>query len=206
MNPTPESEDRQCFNRWAATYEKNIAQIFIDRLHRHTLDLLVKQTGEKNPAVIADIGCGTGRLLRHAGKRWPAAHLIGVDPSPGMLDVARRLTPTGVFYEGQAEALPLPDDSVDAAFSTLSIHHWTEPLKGVLEIVRILRPDGYFCLADISLPGVLSLMDHHFKYNHPETWKSLFIQAGLTVQVLERSLAGFALVMLGKNGPSSQDH
>lgn len=202
MNQVPESDDIQCFNRWADTYEKNAAQFIIDRLHRGALDLLAKQTTEITLEAIADIGCGTGRLLRHAGRRWPAAHLIGVDPSQGMLEVARRLMPAGVFYTGQAESLPLPDDSVDAAFSTLSMHHWAEPLKGLQESVRILRPGGFFCLADIRIPGVLSWLISHFKDNRPETWIPLFTQAGLTVLELERPLAGFALIMLGKKGPS----
>ncbi|MGD0611330.1 MAG: class I SAM-dependent methyltransferase [Anaerolineales bacterium] len=202
MDPIPESDDIQCFNRWAGTYEKSVAQFFIDRLHRDVLDMVGKQAVDNSPGAIADIGCGTGRLLRSAGKRWPAARLIGVDHSPGMLDVARRLTPAGVFYAGSAEALPLPDNSVEAAFSTLSIHHWTEPSKGVQEIVRILRPGGTFCLADIRGPGVLSIVFNHFKFNRSETWNALFSQAGLTVLALERPLAGFGLIMLGKKGTS----
>lgn len=200
MDPTPESDDIQCFDRWASTYEKSVAQFFIDRLHRDVLDMVGKQAAENSLGAIADIGCGTGRLLRSAGKRWPTAHLIGVDHSPGMLDVARRLTPTGAFYIGSAESLPLPDSSVEAAFSTLSIHHWTEPLKGVQEIARILRPGGYLCLADIRGPGVLSMAFKHFKFNRPETWKALFSQAGLTILGWGHPLAGFGLIALGKKG------
>jgi ubiquinone/menaquinone biosynthesis C-methylase UbiE len=200
MDRIPESDDIQCFNQWAGTYENSLVQFFIDRLHRDVLDLLGKKTAGKIPGTLADIGCGTGRLLRNAAKRWPAANLIGVDHSPGMLEVARRLTPAGVFYVGSAGALPLPDNSVDAALSTLSIHHWDEPLTGMREIVRILRPGGYFCLADIKGSGFLSILFNHFKGNRPETWNALFNQAGMTVLALENSLAGFASMMIGEKG------
>jgi ubiquinone/menaquinone biosynthesis C-methylase UbiE len=205
MDQIPESDDIQCFNRWAGTYENSLVQFFIDRLHRDALTLLGKQMAGHAPDAIADIGCGTGRLLRNAARRWPAAHLIGVDHSPGMLEVARRLTPAGVFYAGSAGALPLPDDSVDAALSTLSIHHWDEPLTGMREIVRVLRPGGYFCLADIMGSGFLPILFDHFKGNRPKTWNTLFNQVGMTVLALENSLAGFASIMLGVKGSFPHD-
>jgi len=200
LDPHPESDDVRFFNRWAGAYEKCAAQFFIDHLHRSCLDLVEKEATGNTLEVLADIGCGTGRLLRNAGKRWPAARFLGVDPSQGMLAVARLLMPNGIFCAGSAESLPLPDHSVDVVFSTLSIHHWTDPKRGMVEIMRILHTGGYFCLADIQVPAVLSGLIGHFKGNHPDSWNRLFIQARLTVLAVDHSLAGWGLLMLGKKG------
>ena len=202
---SPESDDIQWFDRWAGSYERCAAQFFIDHLQRSCLDLVGEFSDESNLGVIADIGCGTGRLLRRARKRWPSANLVGVDPSRGMLDVACRLMPSGAFCAGPAESLPLPDQAVDTVFSTLSIHHWQEVEKGLQEIVRILHPGGFFCLADIQIPAMLSKWITHFEGNDPDRWKALFVQSGLTVLALKYRLAGFGLVMLGmkRHGPKN---
>lgn len=65
---------------------------------------------------------------------WPEAHLAGVDPAQGMLEVARHLTPEARFYLGSGEALPLEDASVDLALSTISFHHWQDQAAGVREV------------------------------------------------------------------------
>ena len=57
--------------------------------------------------------------------------LLGVDPAPGMIEVAKRLTPTARLYLGTGEALPLEEASVDLALSTISFHHWQDQAAGV---------------------------------------------------------------------------
>ena len=83
-----------------------------------------------NPQVILDVGCGTGRLLRKAKQQWPDAHLVGVDAAEKMIQQATELFPEAEFHVAMAEALPLPDASVDLAFSTMSFHHWANQAQG----------------------------------------------------------------------------
>jgi ubiquinone/menaquinone biosynthesis C-methylase UbiE len=85
-----------------------------------------------------------------------------------------------------AEALPLPDTSVDLAFSTLSFHHWANQAKGISEVARVLRPQGKFLLADIVIPRWLSLFVRHFRYNSPANIHEMFTQAGLTVELQQQ--------------------
>src|SRR5262245_45907233 len=97
------AEDVERFNRWADTYETSWASRFFDRVHQATLDLLARDA-EVRPGAVLDVGCGTGRLLRAAARRWPGARLIGVDPAEAMVAVARRLTPDAEFHVASAES------------------------------------------------------------------------------------------------------
>ena len=156
MKTPTRASDVDRFDKWGSTYESSWLQnVLFIRVHQATLDL-VQGIINRPPSSILDVGCGTGRLLRRAATYWPEAQLFGVDPANGMLEVARRLTPSATLLEGEAEALPLPDASIDLAFSTISFHHWRDQEAGVREIARVLRPEGYFVLADFSYPGWLT--------------------------------------------------
>jgi ubiquinone/menaquinone biosynthesis C-methylase UbiE len=133
------------FDRWSLRYERSKWQrLVFDRVHGRALALAEKWPA---PRDVLDVGCGSGRLLRAAHQRWPGARLAGVDPSSGMIDSARRLTPAELHVAG-AESIPLPDASVDLAFSTIAFHHWTDAAQGLREVARVLRPDGHFVLID----------------------------------------------------------
>ena len=134
------------------------------------------------PKTLLDVGCGTGRLLRKARNYWPDAEFIGVDPAAGMIENARRLMPDAKFYVSQAESLPLPDASVNLAFSTASFHHWRDPEKGLREIRRVLQAGGLLLLADVWPPFGLSKLIHHFQTNNPNALRETFSRAGFHVQ------------------------
>jgi ubiquinone/menaquinone biosynthesis C-methylase UbiE len=104
------------------------------------------------PERVLDVGCGTGKLLRRYETVWPQALLIDVDPAEGMVKMALRLTPNATFLKGMAEALPLPDASIDLALSTISFHHWQDQAAGIREIARVLRPGGSFILVNLPFP------------------------------------------------------
>jgi ubiquinone/menaquinone biosynthesis C-methylase UbiE len=132
------------------------------------------------PGKILDIGCGTGRLLRKARRRWPAAALIGVDPAPGMIEEARRLAPALTFRVAAAEALPLPNASVDLVLSASSFHHWADQAAGLREVVRVLTPGGRFCFGDVTMaPWLAKLL--RSKAKTPEALRESFTEAGLRI-------------------------
>jgi ubiquinone/menaquinone biosynthesis C-methylase UbiE len=196
MDPKIKSDDIQHFDQWAPTYDRTPGQFFVNFLHNIVLDTISRHL-ERSPESILDVGCGTGRLLRKARQRWPGVQLFGIDPSIGMLEVARHLTPGATFYESSAENLPLTDSSVNVILSTISFHHWIDQAAGVQEIARVLRPNGLFCLADAITPFWLSIFFHHFDRNNSTEWETIFAQAGLKVIVQERKMTGFILLLLG---------
>ena len=192
-----DSSDVHDFEQWSRSYEQSWLQnLYFDRVHRAALDLLSQPDGGHIPGSVLDVGCGTGRLLRKARELWPAAGLPGVDPTQGMIDVARRLTPEATFLAASAEPLPLPDASVDVAITTMSFHHWKDRAAGVREIARVLRPGGRFCLADATLPAWLARLVHHMEGNSSAAWRALVEPAGLSVDAQERRLLGHVLLML----------
>jgi len=140
------------FEKWAPTYEQSFRQrLYFGPVHAKMLDTLVRINRKDPPGCILDVGCGTGRLLRAVSAVWPKAQLLGVDPAEQMISEARRLNVHAIFKLGTAEALPIPDQTVDLVLSSLSFHHWANQQKGIMEIARVLRPGGWFCLADHAL-------------------------------------------------------
>jgi ubiquinone/menaquinone biosynthesis C-methylase UbiE len=195
MTTQERSEDIQSFERRASSYERSPMQrLFFDRIHRAALELI---PAEMDPAVIVDIGCGTGRLLRKLARRWPEASLIGVDPAEGMVAEARRLTPGATFYVGQAEDLPLEAATVDLVVSTTSFHHWRDQALGVRQVGCALRPGGCFVLADILTPHWLYLLIHHGRWASPVMVREMFDQAGLEVQAQQRAMGRHLLLTVG---------
>ena len=111
-------------------------------------------------AVVVDVGCGTGSALRRLAPRVPDGRLVGVDPVPRMLAIARERAaadPNGhriEFAAAQAERLPLADDAADVVLAFDSIDHWGDRDAGLREVVRVLRPDGRLVVVkDGGLPG-----------------------------------------------------
>lgn len=194
--PSPE-HDIDRFDHWSSTYEQSWMQrAFFDPAHHATLALAAGFV--QQPESVLDVGCGTGKLLRHARAYWPDAHLLGVDPAPGMIAMAQRLTPNATFLTGTAEALPLPDASVDLALSTISFHHWQDQVAGLREIARVLRPGGYFLLVDMSFPDWLVRVLRLKRVYSRARLQALFQQAGLEVQTQQRVAWRGWLATVGK--------
>lgn len=190
------NEDVDRFDRWSETYEDSWLQRWLfERVHKAVLNVVAQRGIE--PGVILDVGCGTGKLLRAAGARWPNAQLIGVDPAQGMVKVAQRLNPDATFLVGTAESLPLADYSVDLVLSTASFHHWHDHAAGVREVARVLRPGGSFFLADVAAPAWASYITHHAIYQQPAKQRTLFAEAGLTVETQQPIFSRHFIVTIG---------
>lgn len=117
-------------------------------------------------AVIVDVGCGAGAALRHASQKVTRGRLIGVDPVPRMVEIARERA-TGhpaqerlEFRVGPAEALPVEDGMADVVFAFDSFDHWQDKAAGLAEIRRILRPNGQLAVVkDGDVPGGTDVRD-----------------------------------------------
>ncbi len=193
------AQDVQRFHRWSRTYEVSLGQAFLfDPVHRTVIRLIVARLEGFAPARVLDVGCGTGRLLRKAARQWPTAELIGVDPAEGMIEIARRLTPSARLLPGSGEGIPVSDAVVDVAFSTISFHHWQDQAAGVREVRRVLRPRGLFCLADGALPSLATRLIRHTRIHTSDEIKALFLRAGLSVRLQRRIMAGGVLVTIGQ--------
>jgi ubiquinone/menaquinone biosynthesis C-methylase UbiE len=87
---------------------------------------------------LVDIGAGTGQFTA-AFSEWFDLNVLAVEPSAAMRDRIPR-TPAVQVLAGDASALPLPDESADAAWLSLVIHHIPDLGAAAHEIRRVLRP------------------------------------------------------------------
>jgi SAM-dependent methyltransferase len=92
-----------------------------------------------DPCRVVDVGAGTGKLTRQLVAL--GHEVTAVEPSAEMLARLRAAVPAAEALEGSAEAIPLPDGSVDVVVAGQAFH-WFDPVVSLPEIARILRPDG----------------------------------------------------------------
>jgi len=99
--------------------------------------------------VVLEIAVGTGRNLEYYP---PGVQLLGIDISPEMLAIAQvRARAAGRAADlrvGDAQALDVPDESVDTVISTLALCSIPHDRKAVSEVKRVLRPEGRFILME----------------------------------------------------------
>jgi SAM-dependent methyltransferase len=123
------------------------------RLLRWVVARRVVQAAPHGQAV--DLGCGPGQLSLGLAGLAPGLHVTGVDLSEEMIALARenalraRLQHRVSFKQGDGAGLPFPDGSQDLVVSTLSLHHWRNPVQVLDEIARVLRPGGQFLIFDL---------------------------------------------------------
>jgi len=137
----------------AEWYAENYGDYATNRLGIEALKLKANST-------VVDIGCGTGSALRHASKQVTDGTLIGIDPVPRMVEIARKQTAKSsaaeriTYYEGDAENLPIEDELADIVLAFDSFDHWQDQAQGLKEVRRVLKINGQFVVVkDGGLPN-----------------------------------------------------
>jgi ubiquinone/menaquinone biosynthesis C-methylase UbiE len=114
---------------------------------------LVRAVLDGGPAVVADVGAGTGTLSLQLA---PHTHVIAIDGDPEALAIARAKPGADRvdWRQGTADALPLDDASVDRVVVSLVLHHLSDPAKNaaLAEMRRVLKPGGRLHVADWGRP------------------------------------------------------
>ena len=100
-----------------------------------------------------DVACGSGRLTaalaRMAG---PRGRVIGLDFSSRMLEVARADHPGLDFVEGDALNLPYAEGAFDAATIAFGLRNLSDPVRGMREMLRVLKPGGRAVVLEFVRP------------------------------------------------------
>lgn len=152
--PTPafdparfKEQERSGFNFVADRYEE--ATLNFGPALTLMLDLADLQPGDR----VLDVATGPGIMARMVARAvGPSGQVVGVDIAEQSLEVARRKAAAEglnqlMFQVEDAENLRLPDDTFDAVFCSMGLMHFPTPERALLEMRRVLRPDGQLLAA-----------------------------------------------------------
>lgn len=122
----------------AAAYAHNRAvhPAVLSRLHSFIVDHHAQR--------VLEVGCGTGNYIG-ALQQMTQTATRGIDPSPAMLDIARRRWPEVTFTIGRGEQIGSDQGSVDFVFSVDAIHHVTDVPNFFRAAYRVLEAGGSIC-------------------------------------------------------------
>ncbi len=140
------------FDRWSVQYDRRGLQ---RSTYRPVHDAVLARLQGIDPSVVVDLGCGTGQLTQRLVGTFPAAAIVGVDLSDGMLArAAGRLATAGDgatgLVQADAEQLPFAVSSVDVVVCTESFHWYRDQAQALNELARVLRPGGRLLIASIA--------------------------------------------------------
>lgn len=89
-----------------------------------------------------DVGCGPGALTAQLVDRLGTGAVAAIDPAATFVAAAEARFPESDVRVGVAERLPYPDDSFDTALAQLVVHFMADPVAGLTEMARVVRPEG----------------------------------------------------------------
>lgn len=115
--------------------------------------------------LILDAGTGTARIPILMIQRCPQWQIIGIDLAPSMLAVGQaNVERSGLGQQIQlelvdAKQLPYPDASFDMIVSNSLVHHLPSPLPFLVELKRVLKPNGAVLLRDLIRPASAEILN-----------------------------------------------
>ncbi len=173
---------------------------YVGRWSRRVAPLFLAWLAQPAARRWLDVGCGTGALSAAIAEHCAPASIVGVEPSEGFLNSARRnLAGRAELHPGSAASIPLPDRSVDVVVSGLVLNFVPESRGALVEMQRVARPGGCIAAYVWDYAGKMELMRHfwdaaagldpaaarldegaRFPLCRPEPLAQLFASAGLS--------------------------
>lgn len=193
-------EYRRSYDGVAAEYaEKFFHELEYKPLDRSLLERLVANVGKLGP--LCDLGCGPGQIARYLKDH--GADALGVDLSPRMIEVARKLSPDVPFQVGNMLALPFPAQAWGgiAAFYSLIHIPRSQIMDALRELGRVLRPGGWLLLA-FHVGDETVHVDEFFEQSVNLDFN--FLQTGPIKELLRQ--AGFTVEECLERDPYPQEH
>lgn len=139
----------------AAVVAAEVGNDLLDRLSLMTIE----------PAVVLDLGCGTGELTKKLKTRYPEAKILGMDISREMLDAMPDF-PVSVI-QADAHQLPLASQSVDLVVGNFLLPWCEDGLAVLKECHRILKPQGVLIFTALGPDTMQEYRDYIEKAVHP---------------------------------------
>jgi SAM-dependent methyltransferase len=142
----------------------------------------------RRPLSGLDLGSGTGRFTPALAAAFGPA--VGVEPSARMRQIAQTQAahPDVTYLSGSAEAIPLPDSSIDYAVLFLVWHHVADQARAARELARVIRPGGTL------------LLRSQFRDRMPWVWWLEFFPGGFEADAAMYGRLDEVVAVLGESG------
>ncbi|QCI28622.1 bifunctional demethylmenaquinone methyltransferase/2-methoxy-6-polyprenyl-1,4-benzoquinol methylase UbiE [Caminibacter pacificus] len=195
---------------------------------KKTLELI-----DKKDVKILDVACGTGDMIeiwkKEANKKDINIKICGLDPSVGMLEVAKKRFPEVKFYKAYATDIPCESKTIDGISISFGIRNVLEIKKAICEFKRVLKKDGIVLVLEFTkaekpnkfrecvdfysnkiLPkigGILSKNKEAYEYlpnsienfYTPNELAALFIECGFNIEKLETFNFGQVTMLIARS-------
>ncbi len=155
------------FDNIASTYDlaNRVLSMGIDiKWRRRACEKAYEILNKKELEQITDVACGTGDLLlfwrEYSSKLGiKVAKYVGVDPSVGMLEVAKKKVDFAEFLEGKAQELPIEDASTELISISYGIRNVVDRVEALQEFYRALKPGGIVVILEFTKQDRSSVVD-----------------------------------------------
>lgn len=185
------------FDQIAGRYDllNRIISLGLDQRWRHkTVDALQIQPNER----ALDLATGTADLAILLSRMHPTLQVTGLDPSRNMLAVgAQKITAAALdgrvtLTEGDAQALPFPDNHFDRVCMAFGIRNVPDRPRALAEMARVTRPDGRIAILELAEPpaGVMGSLAR-FHVHSVVPWVGSVLSGSREYRYLQRSIAAF---------------
>ena len=163
------------------------------------------------PDFVLDAGCGYSGDAVALAERFGDSHVLGLDMSWPVLEVAKReyngSGPLSGFICGNFAGLPFEADSFNVIWSNLALHWYPRPAEVLREWNRVLKPNGllmFSCFGDGTFDELKKSFSDVDSYSHVHSFENMIqlgdglIAAGFTEPVLERERIDVTYKDVGK--------
>lgn len=130
------------------------------------MEPLINYFKDVETQTVLDVGTGTGGFISVLKKVFPNAQITGIDPSLKTLEIARQNFPDIKFFKMEAEQLGFNDNSFDVVSISMALHHLPKIKKGLKEIKRVVKPDGYVIISEAVSNNLNPAQEVHKMYHH----------------------------------------
>lgn len=202
---TQPTEPTSLYRKYAAGAAENYERHFVPAIGTPVAERVLATARLAPGERVLDVACGTGIVARLAAEAvGPDGTVAGLDPTPGMVELARTVTPEGIeWHEAPAEAMPLPDASFDAVVCSQGLQFFEDKGRALREMRRVLAPGGrvavgtpgptppLFQAIDAALAAHVgteasSFVHAVFSFHDPDEARALFEAAGFEDVATER--------------------
>ena len=153
------------------------------RPYRKIIKHILRDTPPAEALHILDIGCGGGKAIRLFHALAENAHINGVDISPDMAALAKRVNKKGIrsglvdIAQGDVTALPYPDRCFDIVTAFDTINFWTDFDKSMNEIIRVLKKNGMLVIVN-GYPDEGSKLYEFVRFKSSDAYRDMLTAHG----------------------------